>query len=1308
MKKFFLLLMMSVLSLGVGWAADIWQETPASGLATGDIVVIVDKTSEMAMSNDKGTSSPPNATTVSFNGDKTLLVAPSDNLKWEVTVSNGSYQFNVPGTTNYLYCTNANNGVRVGGNANNAFTIHDNDGVPFLLNTATTRYLGVYNNSDWRCYTSINNNIQDCVLAFYKKIESGDDEPDPVSPTATVNFNPGSGKLDYGATVTLSLNGEASGIKYTLDGSDPTSASSTYAAPIAIKSDVTIKAAAYNFSNAKYALGTVASAAYTVKALEGKEYTRVTSISSADVGRKFILVYEEGSKAMGAVASYGASVDLNDLSNGTAIITSEQVVPVTLGGQADAWTFDTGSGLLAWSSSNSLNATAAGSTWKVTFSENNAVIKPNNDTDGTRVIQYNSSSPRFACYTSAQKAIQLYREAVADALAAPEISGNASFLGSTEVTITAAEGASIYYTLDGSEPTTASTLYSAPFAINATTTVKAIAALGDKTSGVASKTFTAVASVASIAEFNELAKNEVRAFSNPVVALKQWGNNNQNLYVQELDGSKGMLIYGATGQTYNLGDVIPAGFSGTRTDYNGAPELASPSGFQASTENVQPTPIELTPEQVTLENFGRYAIIKGATFDTENTKIVVADESVAYFNTWSIDIPTEGTYDIIGIVGYHGAEQFLPLNYTEVQAEATPDYYLVGSFNMEGDNWITDDENYKFTKQAAGGYKLADVTLPDNVEFKIVKKEDGNITAWLGGASDEATYGIHGGWHTDMPLNGENTAKNFSMAAGGVCTLTISDDMKLTVDKQPSMAISASFNNWGKTAMTASDEGWTAEIELTEAGEFGFKDEWNNWKGGNGTAITDDNLGTVLTLANNGNFNIPAGKWTLNVNAERTTLVVDRVYAEHAITIASDIVNGTVATDVTAAKKGTVVTITATPAQGYTLEAITVTGEDNTAIEVTEGKFTMPDQPVTVSATFKTFEYAQQFKKVTRLDQLVAGKQVLIVGTANDAVYVMGAQASNNRTGVAIENATTLPATIQYNSDYAPMVLGKSGENYTFFDPIEAGYLYAASSSKNHLRTEASLDDNGKAELEMSEEDKSFTVTFQGENTRNIMRFNANNGSPIFSCYASGQQPVYFYVESDGTATYALEGVRFTQDNKYATWFGDKDLALPEGVSAYVVSGVSGEEATISAIEYIPANVGVILECATPNESDLTTTEYDGTPIDIASLLQGSLESTEIENGYVLYNDEFVLTSAGTLAAHRCYLPKQNAAGAPERLRIGASGVVTAIDDVNAARVAAVKYVSVTGQVSDRPFNGVNIVVTRNTDGTITTTKVVK
>lgn len=75
-------------------------------------------------------------------------------------------------------------------------------------------------------------------------------------------------------------------------------------------------------------------------------------------------------------------------------------------------------------------------------------------------------------------------------LEAPKISGNTQFTESTEVTITAAEGATIKYTTDGSAPTSASSTYNAPLTLNATTTVKAIAIKDGKTSSVASKVFT--------------------------------------------------------------------------------------------------------------------------------------------------------------------------------------------------------------------------------------------------------------------------------------------------------------------------------------------------------------------------------------------------------------------------------------------------------------------------------------------------------------------------------------------------------------------------------------------------------------------------------------------------------------------------------------------------------------------------------------------------------------------------------------------------------------------------------------------------
>lgn len=92
------------------------------------------------------------------------------------------------------------------------------------------------------------------------------------------------------------------------------------------------------------------------------------------------------------------------------------------------------------------------------------------------------------------KSITVYYESdgpITEKSAKPEISGAASFTDNTEVTITAASGASIYYTTDNTDPTTSSTQYSAPFTISETTTVKAIAVeTGKDPSAVATATFT--------------------------------------------------------------------------------------------------------------------------------------------------------------------------------------------------------------------------------------------------------------------------------------------------------------------------------------------------------------------------------------------------------------------------------------------------------------------------------------------------------------------------------------------------------------------------------------------------------------------------------------------------------------------------------------------------------------------------------------------------------------------------------------------------------------------------------------------------
>lgn len=69
-------------------------------------------------------------------------------------------------------------------------------------------------------------------------------------------------------------------------------------------------------------------------------------------------------------------------------------------------------------------------------------------------------------------------------------SGEIGFTTSTTVTLSAETGATIYYTTDGTDPTTESGVYSTSLDITETTTVKAIAVKDGLVTGIASKTFT--------------------------------------------------------------------------------------------------------------------------------------------------------------------------------------------------------------------------------------------------------------------------------------------------------------------------------------------------------------------------------------------------------------------------------------------------------------------------------------------------------------------------------------------------------------------------------------------------------------------------------------------------------------------------------------------------------------------------------------------------------------------------------------------------------------------------------------------------
>lgn len=150
-------------------------------------------------------------------------------------------------------------------------------------------------------------------------------------------------------------------------------------------------------------------------------------------------------------------------------------------------------------------------------------------------------------------------------------------------------------------------------------------------------------------------------------------------------------------------------------------------------------------------------------------------------------------------------------------------------------------------------------------------------------------------------------------------------------------------------------------------------------------------------------------------------------------------------------------------------------------------------------------------------------------------------------------------------------------------------------------------------------------------------------------------------------------GIEFVGTNSWASYYATETLAVPEGLTAYVVSSVNEETGavTVASIEYIPANNAVLLKREQNGAANgYTAGEYTGNTTQVTNLLVGSAEATEISSianspVYVLFNDKFKRAISGTIPARRAYLPLGAAvvpSGAPQFMNINiGDGSVTAI-----------------------------------------------
>ena len=618
--------------------------------------------------------------------------------------------------------------------------------------------------------------------------------------------------------------------------------------------------------------------------------------SSIYNGDQVIIVCESASKELGNMSSTstnGPAVGYTGEPQGAYLLT------VSEGSTTGTYSFmDEDGNYLYWNSGNELRlntSKTAKSSWNVTFdSDGNAIIK--NAGDNTRMLQYNSGNPRFACYTSAsnQTAVQLYNlistatitrsyystpecgeltfniTATVNPVDAGMVDGTGQYEYNAEATLTAAasegylfsnwtldgtevstsdvltftvtedaayvanfvamdtvatptfapeagtytseelsevtiscatDGAAIYYTTDGTTPTTSSTVYNTPIAITGTTTIKAIATAAN-------------------------------------------------------------MIQSKVGEaTYTINPVYNVTISSS---------IANGSVTADPVKGIEGTEITLTATPVTGYHFGQWNVV-----DADNSPVTVTNDA---FEMPASDVTVSAifwidTLNITATVNPTNAGSVTGAGQYEYNANVT-----LSASAMEGylfDNWTLNGES---------------VSSNDELTFT---------------ATEDAAY------IANFVVMGQVSAPTFTPAAG-----------EFDSENIPEITISCAtagatiYYTTDGTTPTATSTVYSTPINIT--GTTTVK----------AVAMATDMIPSEVTEA---------------------TYTINQVYN---VNIATPIDNGTVTADPVKGIEGTEITLTATPATGYHFGQWNVVDANNTPVTVTGNIFEMPASDVTVSTIF--------------------------------------------------------------------------------------------------------------------------------------------------------------------------------------------------------------------------------------------------------------------------------------------------------------------------------------------------------------------
>lgn len=420
-----------------------------------------------------------------------------------------------------------------------------------------------------------------------------------ADPVITVTGQAISGTYYGPATVSMSTSTDSAAIYYTLDGSTPSDSSTLYTAPFTLTANATVKAIGIKsgLNNSDVTTKSLVFSSDTILFFQDFEADTIGTMTTYSVNDSLqlwnVASYSGNHYAYANGYGKGANEDW---------LITPQITPQSANGGVSlsfrsATRYNGPAVQLKYSTNYSGTGNPAAATWTditagATWSTGDFTWTPSG------AVNVNATTPLYiafvyTCDSSSAAAWEIDDIAVvsgiSDVVANPVITPAAGFYYDTvNVSISCTtQDAAIYYTLDGTQPDSTSTHYTAPFALTANATVKAIAyKTGSFASDVTEAAYTFPVAVADIAAFksaNTETNTTVYKITGDVTFVFR---NGKNLYIQDATG--GLLVYDQSNildGTYTEGDVISGGIYGTYTLFRGLTELVPTRNLAAASGN---------------------------------------------------------------------------------------------------------------------------------------------------------------------------------------------------------------------------------------------------------------------------------------------------------------------------------------------------------------------------------------------------------------------------------------------------------------------------------------------------------------------------------------------------------------------------------------------------------------------------------------------------------------------------------------------------------------------------------------------------